>query len=172
MGDEIRSYVTRGVVLKCDCGSHTRCANLIKDHGWGIDIEETADPKKKMHPFLLDCDIVVGDENKDKMQQQNIAWFGVCKKNPENTEDILLKPDARLGEEKNVNGKKCKPVILEGWQNCKEKFVVKSLAGDGKPLTSESYLVCKYGGVISIYKSENNEDDNNFGFGYSGDLDA
>jgi hypothetical protein len=41
---------------------------------------------------------------------------------------------------------KCKPQTTELWQNAKEDFLV----GSYPALTSESFLTCKYGGVINF----------------------
>lgn len=42
------AYLTRGAKLSCDCGSHKRRLNLIKDHGSRMDKEEC----DCMHPFI------------------------------------------------------------------------------------------------------------------------
>lgn len=154
---DVKSYVTRGAILVCDCGTHCRRVNLIADHGWGIDVAAIEDEEKKPHPFILSCDTIVGDEGMGATEQQNISWFGVCGAGVKGTDDVTLLPDKILkpNETKNEYGKKCKPVILSTWQNTKESIEVYSQTGAGYPITTDSYLVCKYGGYIKIMPDSN-----------------
>lgn len=39
MSEEKISYITRGALLKCEFGTHTRRLNLPEDHGFMIDSE-------------------------------------------------------------------------------------------------------------------------------------
>jgi len=164
---DVKSYITRGVQLYCDCGTHLRRANLVIDHGFGIDVAAIENEEKKPHPFLISSDNIVDDGSMKADEQQNITWFGVCKAGVKGTEDVILLPDKTLkpNETKNEVGKKCLPCILDGWQNVKKNISIKSMSGEGNPVTTESYLVCKYGGYIKILENSNGNE-------YDGSLDS
>lgn len=154
-----KKYITRGVLLSCDKGSHYRRMNLIKDHGIGMYIDGTLAEGKpeegKPHPFVIDTDIMIGDETTPEDVQQNISWFGVCECCSEG-KSICLKPDERKGTtDGNVTGHKCKPIITGNWENAKDTIEVQSINGSGHLLTTDSYLICNRGGIIKIVTDAN-----------------
>lgn len=162
---DIKSYITRGAILTCDCGTHCRRVNLRVDHGFGIDVADMED-EKKTHPFILSCDSYDEQKSAESGKRQNISWFGVCKGGVRGSDNVTLKPDTLLNENasKNEYGPKCCPQILGDWQNTKGNIEVISNNGTGNPIMSNSYLVCKYGGVISIMENSNGNE-------YDGSMD-
>lgn len=153
MSEEFKSYVMRGATLVCDKGSHHRKINLIYDHGWGIEIKDIEDENKKEHPFMLSNDTVVGNESMAGNVQQNIAWFGCCDGNVQNTDKICLKnPDN--SDNPLVTQKKCSPQIIGKWENVKSQIEVEKGGICASPLlTNQSYLTCAWGGLITIQDS-------------------
>lgn len=122
-------YIVRGAKMRCSCGSHTRRINLPVSHG-----------------------SYVGDEAKmnkeDCVADDNISYFGVCTGACPDSEIYLVGEDG-----KTVSGKKCTYMNYDSWQNCKEDSLV-----DGKEaLTTDSYLVCAYGGIIQFISTGQEE---------------
>lgn len=181
---EVR-YITRGAVLKCDCGSHVRFFNLPKDHGEYIVMNGIK------YPLVGEKDCEVGENG-------NIRYFGVCTKlqeqcaegtyvPPEDPERIVqpevegagaikqqvgtislyrLSDDGKTVEV--VTGIKCCPQIVgERWRDTKEDAFMwchgETLV---KRVTTESKLYCKYGGVITVL------DEERCGINYDGSLDS
>lgn len=157
-------YLVRGATLVCRNGSHKRRINLPKCHGVYVG----------SHPLIhaLDC---IADE------YCNISMFGVCdpkggsiletdivcyKKTEENSKD------GTVGE---VTGKKCEPFIIGVWQDTytntrivdngaknpedRAKVWSKFERPEGEEtVTTGSFLVCKYGGLIEPINSGQNYD--------------
>lgn len=132
------AYVVRGADLMCNCGTNSRKFNLNQCHGVYI----------KDHAVVHDHDCAQGEK-------ENITWFGVCKSGQApDTENIKLIG----GDNQEHTGKKCTPVIVDIWQNSYDKTqVVKNdSCEDGNlensvvynTVTMDSFLVCKYGGII------------------------
>lgn len=156
------SYLTRGAKLFCRKGSHVRRLNLPETHG----------------VFTLNCpmthenDCLPGD-------LFNIRTFGVCSSelNP-NGGTVLLKkvrydenyePYEDTGE--NVKGKPCTPVIVGRWMAPYRKTKIvenvpigirdvcsaceKAIKGDTTyhAITTNSFLLCKFGGLIEAWSS-------------------
>lgn len=132
------AYLVRGAELVCSQGTNKRMMNLNKCHGVYI----------KEHAVVHELDCIQGDE-------ENITWFGVC--NPGEgleTDDIELIGDN--GEK--CHGKKCKPYLIGTWY---ESFEGTRIVDNGdkkqedgeepegcNTITTDSFLVCKYGGII------------------------
>lgn len=127
MGEE-KEYLVRGALLSCDFGSHPRRLNLLKSHGIYI----------KDHPMIMDSDCIV---------DENITYFGVCS-SPGCTKEggqITLAGYCPKGSKQAAppaTGYKCQPKLLGGWQCVK-----------GNAVTSDSYLICACGGLISPVSS-------------------
>lgn len=123
MGDE-KYYIVRGAKMWCDKGTNERHINLPKSHG------SYANNKPMMN-------------KKDNVVGKNIKYFGVCNGScPSGSGDIAV-IDANGN---NAVGKMCLVTILKEWQNTKDETLVK-----GEPaLTTDSYLVCEYGGKITF----------------------
>lgn len=144
--DSPANILVRGALLKCSCGSHCRRLNLPLSYGVYV-----GDPN---HPKVHEENCIVGDVN-------NVAYFGVCQgqKTPEESETICLEPyvwpNGQKTSETKITGKKCKPIILGQWFDTVEDEVIydadvnKELAG----LKTKSFLVCKYGGMITPQSS-------------------
>lgn len=153
-------YVVRGAKMHCNCGSHIRMLNLPRSHGVYIND----------HPMVHQLDCIVGDN-------YNISTFGVCQsaEGQPDTPTVLLaleEYDENLNSigtlDENIKGPACSPAIIGGWQDTyRDTRIVDN--GDKDPsdkaknandlskgypaTTTLSYLVCKYGGIIHLYSS-------------------
>lgn len=121
--NDTKVYLVRGALLACDKGSHPRRLNMPKSHGMYVD----------GHPVAIENDC-----GKD-----NIRYFGVCYSDtpPQDAETVRLEGYVMEGSgdtAEPVQGPKCCPDILEKW-----------CSAYGQSVTSDSYLVCNCGGVIS-----------------------
>lgn len=117
-------YIVRGAQMFCDQGTHKRKINLPVSHGSYVD------GKPKMN-------------KKDCVFDENISYFGICNGEcPAGDGDIYLVSEK--GE--TITGKKCCFEAYDYWQECKEDSLVDGQAA----LTTDSYLVCAYGGKISF----------------------
>lgn len=134
-------YLTRGAMLYCDCGSHPRRLNMIKDHGFKMELE---DNYEEGHPFVSASDCVVGD-------YANISYFGICQAEASKGEETIhLKAYTPEGEEPStevLTGPKCKPVIDGKWKNTKKNTKINDGSTE-EAVTSLSYLCCTKTGII------------------------
>lgn len=126
-------YLVRGALLRCSCGTHTRRLNLPRSHGVYI----LENPKINKN----DCTPQAGP--KDSPKGKNIMFFGACKSkhNPNSRVTYEL---IENGKSRTVAGKECIPQFDEKWLNCHETTLVDSIPA----VTTESYLICRYGGFI------------------------
>lgn len=153
-GQEIpQSILTRGALLRCSCGTHCRRLNLPQSYGVYIDGD-------KKHPKVHANNCMVGDD-------KNISYYGVCKsKNgPETKENINLEPyvwpDGTKTSESKVSGNRCMPKIMKMWFDTVSDEQILDLddAETYEGLSMKSFLVCKYGGIITAYESGQEFDD-------------
>lgn len=158
-GAEQFPYLVRGAELCCTCGTHKRKINLPLCHG--VYVAEK--------PMLHEEDCEAGDD-------KNIPAFGICqseenpvnknwaekaldkvlnflqgKEEEEGPKEIMLKTE----DGKNVKGYACTPCIVGKWHDVykSEKIARNGTDGSGEgdslaTLTTESFLVCSYGGII------------------------
>lgn len=120
---EEKQYLVRGALLVCDKGSHPRRLNLPKSHGAYV-LE---------HPMI----------NEDDCGTDNISYFGVCcagtpPKGAETVNLVSYGEDAENKDAKTVQGPKCCPDIIGKWN-----------ALHGGVVTTDSYLICNCGGIIT-----------------------
>lgn len=140
------NILVREALLRCSCGTHPRRLNLPVSYGMYA--------KDEQHPKVHQENCVVGDEN-------NISYYGVCKSNckPQGTEFITLEPyvtpDGKKTSKEKVEGNKCVPMIVGSWMDPKEDDMIYDMDRQCEYpcLTSNSFLVCKYGGVIEVLSS-------------------
>lgn len=140
------NLLVRGALLRCSCGTHPRRLNLPKSYGVYAADEQ--------HPKVHQDNCKVGDTN-------NISYYGVCKSNckPEGSCQICLEPyvtpEGKKTSTSKVEGNKCVPVIVGNWYDPKEDDMIYDMdvKKDIPCLTSNSFLVCKYGGVIEVITS-------------------
>ena len=140
------NLVTRGALLRCSCGTHPRRLNLPQSYGVYATDER--------HPKMHQDNCIVGDDN-------NISYYGVCKSNctPENSCSICLEPyvtpDGVKTSSEKVDGNKCVPVIVGNWFDPKEddKIYDMDVQSNIPCITANSFLVCKYGGIIEVLTS-------------------
>lgn len=117
------AYVVRGAKMKCDKGSHKKRINLPTSHG----------AYSNENPIMNESDNVVGE---------NISCFGICKGSCPSSGNITLAKE----HGGTVTGKKCVVKILKEWMKTKGDTLV-----DGAPaLTTDSILICAYGGQIKF----------------------
>lgn len=163
-GQESPEYLVRGALLHCRCGTHARRLNLLKDHG----------------VYTTGCPLI-HEKNCESGDGKNITFFGVCKSPapPPSEIESYMKDiprgaggvptgDAPGGFEV---GHKCEPIIVDAIWKCtykKTRIVdngdidpkdrAEAEIKDGKPhglsaVTTLSYLVCQWGGLIEPYNS-------------------
>jgi len=157
-------YLVRGALLHCRCGSYARRLNLSKDHA--IYMTE--------HPVIHELNCICGEG-------KNITPFGVCRSTrPPETEIITCAKDVPRGPNGEPTGpapsgvdigRKCSPVIVDlrwtntyqktrivdnGEHNPSDRAFAKSIMGAAigeATVTTLSFLVCKYGGLIEPFTS-------------------
>lgn len=151
-------FLVRGAMLYCNCGTHERKLNVLKDHG----------VYTEGMPMIHEL---------DRVNEENITFFGVCNSGSSllKSENVLLKikveeevknKDGTIStvtREENVRGKKCELCIIGNWEDTKEnvrivdngdkapfdKFKSRKSSNKGyRAVTTKSFLVCKYGGII------------------------
>ncbi len=128
-------YVVRGASMRCTKGTHKRKINLPLGHGAYVN----------GGPMMNIMDKIAG---------VNIKYFGICTDGCEDGEDIYLMSEE--DEKKQLPpGKKCCVKILDDsiWVNAKENTLV-----EGQPaITINSFIVCKYGGIIHFVTDGQND---------------
>lgn len=142
------AYVVRGALLHCQYGSHCRRLNLPVCHG----------------VYTLKKPIM---SKKDCVVEKNISSFGVCSSPSNPTGGIVSyvkeaprNPDGSFtGEEASgtVTGTPCVPVIVDEWDDTHEDTRIGKEGEDA--LTTQSFLVCKYNGLIEIVRSGQEDED-------------
>ena len=115
-------YVVRGAKMRCSLGSHARKINLPESHGSYVNQV----PKMNKNDCILEV---------------NVPFFGVCSGACPESKVSFVGEDGETAV-----GKKCCYMNYDSWQNCKEDSIVDGEAA----LTTESYLVCVYGGTIKF----------------------
>ena len=139
--DQPESILVRGALLQCSCGTHCRKLNLSMDYG--VYVENMENPK------VHEKNCKVGDD-------KNISYYGICKSSnpPTDVENICLEPyvwpDGTVASDSNENGPQCKPCILGQWFNPVEDEKIQDLddCQTYQGISTGSFLVCKYGGII------------------------
>jgi len=140
-------YLVRGATLRCSFGSRPRRLNLPLCNGVYVGAD----------PVLHDHDCVVGEEG-------NISPFGSCS-SP--SAPVVQTKDNQSAEGKSCNygetaagGNPCEPVIVgDKWLNGHPHTMIADNTPGAQPgnpesriyypaLTTDSFLVCKYGGLI------------------------
>ena len=176
-------YIVRGALIKCEYGTHKRLLNLPNCHGVYIN----------GHPVITEKDIKAGFGDDSDKESINIPSFGICRGPKEfqiGAGTISLVGRKRIGSNKDdqvyynedesdgeyydtiITGNRCKPFIeydekkeYPGWKLSCHKMKI----GDSKAITTQSFLVCKYLGKITIENSGqqnnsyNEENENNKG---------
>lgn len=130
-------YLVRGALLACDHGTHARKLGLLESHGSYV--------CEKPQIFSEDCVV-----------DTNINYFGICTfGNVPDSENVTL---VKYGDEgldgSTVTGCKCCPKIIGKWRNCKKDNVLNNV----QVVTTDSYLVCQYGGLIEPISSGQEEE--------------
>ncbi len=161
-----KPYLVMGAVLRCSCGSHARRLNLPLDHGVYM----------RGLPMIHEEDCLAGEGC-------NITAFGVCSSegHPANVpfwekicgkyiEDAELRDTAghkillQVEDGRNVRGYPCIPCIAGCWRDVNRtyKIVRNNTAGLREEdklsaVTTGSFLVCAYGGLIEPVSSGQDE---------------
>lgn len=153
-------YLVRGATLVCSNGSHKRKVNLPKCHGVYAGV----------HPLLHELECV---------PEENIPSFGVCSaasgqpSQPETVTYKLTEKNSKTGKAGLITGCKCNPAIIGQWNDTYTRTRIVD-NGDKLPadresarrggsscrgqctVTTGSFLVCKYGGLITPVDSGQN----------------
>lgn len=148
-------YITRGMKAMCNCGTAPKgnYLNIVVDHGVITGPEQQ--PLLNANDHTTDTVIGFGNCKSDsnpKVQLQKGIMSVLLGGNPlamivtaatgKSMGDIL----ADLG----LISCPCEPDTPQVWQNCDEEHIL-----DGAPvLTKESFLSCRYGGIITIMEEE------------------
>lgn len=157
-------YLIRGAMLICSNESHKRKVNLPKCHGVYVG-EHLLLHEKECVWVCADLSLSISP------MAQNISCFGVCM--PEDGESpctgektyIMTKKNSKSGTEGVVTGKMCLPIIVGIWQNTYDKTRIvdngdkvpsdrgilttgETPTNGQKTVTTDSFLVCKYGSLI------------------------
>ena len=159
-------YLVRGALLRCRHGTHARRLNLLKCHGVYI----------TTHPVVHEANCVAGFGP----EKDNIPFFGVCKAPiPPIVERVAYTKDrprdqngCPCGESPGgfESGWRCQPEIVGLWKDTYPKTRIvdngdldhhdRDLVTSGEELpkgysavTTLSFLVCRYGGLIEPYNS-------------------
>jgi hypothetical protein len=148
-------YLVRGAYLACTYGTHHRRLNLPRSHGVYI--------KDRDHCLMNAADCKPGEG-----QGYNIPPFGICRapgfprgdkptvllktetKNPLTGEPYRDGNGRTVNAEENVKGCRCEAAFVDNlWQNTHSKTLV-HLKGEPlyPALTTNSCLVCEYGGLV------------------------
>jgi len=135
------AYVVRGALLHCQYGSHCRRLNLPLCHG----------------VYTLKKPIV---HKKDCVAEKNIPSFGVCS-SPDNhtggSVSYVKEPSEDGDSGGTVTGTPCVPIIVNVWDDTHDDT---RIGKEGEPaLTTRSFLVCKYNGLIEIVRSGQEDED-------------
>lgn len=141
-------FLVRGATLICSNGSHKRKINLPKCHG----------VYAGMHPLLHEWECL--SEPFCSKETCNITPFGVCVPTVgcPPTEIKMYKKtkyNSKDGKAGTVEGYQCMPTFTGTWMNTYPYTRIldngdKSNDRQGlATLTTDSYLVCKYGGLIT-----------------------
>ena len=172
-GQESPEYLVRGALLHCRCGTHARRLNLLKDHG----VYTTGYP-------------LIHEKNCESGDGKNITFFGICRSPappPSEIESYIKDiPRGAGGIPTGVApggfeiGHKCEPIIVDAiWKCTYEKIRIVD-NGDIDPndraeteieggtpqglsaVTTLSYLVCQWGGLIEPYNSGQGYSDSDY----------
>lgn len=153
-------YLVRGATLVCSNGSHKRRLNLPKCHG----------VYAGTHPLVHDMECL--SETSFGKEHCNITSFGVCNPaegSPPQTDIKTYKKtinNSKDGTTGTVTGCQCMPIIIGPWRIAYENTRIVD-NGDKNPLgrtpgpiaveqpvfsyntvTMNSFLLCRYGGII------------------------
>ena len=143
-------YLVRGARLCCSCGSHERKLNVFKDHA----------VYTESFPMIHEL---------DKELEKNITFFGVCSSG----DPLLSSQNIRLIKttydkegnpiEQVVSGIMCVPFIIGDWRDTKQNVKIidngdkdsadkdkyrEDTSKGYKAVTTNSFLICRYGGII------------------------
>jgi len=137
-----KEYLVRGAILVCDCGCTTSILELPEDHGVYT---------KKELPMVHEDDNKVG---------RNIrkTSFGACASEspPSEVAQIITIPSVDEAGEPigvQIEGIACSPVITQSWKEPHETVFIDGGGAKKRALTTDSFLMCKYGGRITPYTS-------------------
>lgn len=135
-----KEYLVRGAMLICSKGKACKRLELPEDHG----------VYTKNQPMIHERDCVV-DINIPK------GSFGVCDGDCPAGAKVMKVPE--FDEEGNVigeteyTGPACEPVINEKWKKPNKKVLIDDNGTKRRALTTDSLLICKYGGIITVVTS-------------------
>ena len=133
---EDKEYLVRGAMLFCDCGNSPNFLDLPRDHGVYT---------KGELPMVHEDDNKVG---------VNIKGFGICSsaEGPTTAPQIMkiqVPDEAGNMVDADIEGIACSPIITQSWKEPHETVYIEDGGAKKRALTTESFLVCQYGGRIT-----------------------
>lgn len=135
MPDE-KEYLVMGAKLFCDKGCRVKKLELPEDHG--------VYTKEKL-PMVHFKDKEVGKHIPE-------GSFGICTGDCPAGDKVMIqeifdeKGDV-VGQGEELTGPACEPIIAENWKVPMDTLFIYD-SGFKKAVTLDSFLVCKYGGII------------------------
>ena len=158
-------YVVRGALLECDQGSHERRMHLPETRGIELVIVGDKDDTAVQYEDLMCTSDYLAETEGSNLNDVHIPHFGICKCEGNTNDNVSYAKRAKVVINKESNkfeedpafkdgvqrGQKCLPVIVGTWENsCLD---LKMGSDDVSAITTNSFLVCTYGGIIRIVRS-------------------
>lgn len=154
--EEKKVYACRLEKARCDKGTMSNYLNVKTDHGivWEI-AREAGNTNDDKRPIMNACDYKEGE---------NIVHFGRCNSvmNPGNMFDLeervigsVAAPAVAVKELMGCGGCKCKPILINVWENVDKTHLV----GGVPVITRNSTLYCRNGGTITIMTEEEEKEE-------------
>lgn len=136
-----KEYLVRGAKLFCDKGCRIKKLELPKDHG--VYTKETL-------PMVHLKDKEVGKHIPE-------GSFGICTGDCPAGDKVMVQElydehGEVVGQGEEITGPACEAVIAESWKVPVDTLFIYD-GGYKKAVTTDSFLVCKYGGIITVLSS-------------------
>ena len=136
-----KEYLVRGAQMFCDKGMAIKKLELPEDHG--------VYTREKL-PMVHEKDCKVGEHIPEHS-------FGLCTGDCPAGDKVfkvsLYDEEGNVVGEEDQVGPACEPIITEGWKEPHETVFIDDGGVKRRALTTDSFLVCKYGGIISTLTS-------------------
>ena len=131
-----KEYLVYGATLKCSMGCKYKKLELPKDHG------------------VYTKNLPMVHERDRTLENIPLGSFGICNGECTAAEKLYtLEEDGEYGKKgEEMIGPACEPKIMENWKEAHEKVFIYD-GGNRKALTTDSILICAYGGEIEVVTS-------------------
>lgn len=132
MAGSDKEYVVRGATLTCTKGCHKKKLELPEDHG-----VYTKDGLPMMHAKDYKVGVNIPENS-----------FGICSGECPGEDMTMVDEDGET-----IIGPPCLPIIRQRWKEPHDTVYIDQNGVKYPALTTESFLVCTYGGIIEVEKS-------------------